>query len=94
MVVVPLVKSAAASKFAVLAVVPDKYLTIFIVEPASDRMKVEVKEVLLAWAVVRVTEPGVADVKVALAPPRDVGVTPLMVAAASVATLEKLTLTR
>ena len=49
MVVVPLVKPAVASKFAVLAVAPDAYLTIFI-EPAVslEVVKVDVNDVLVA----------------------------------------------
>ena len=47
--VVPLVKSAAASKFAVSAVTPDEYFTIFTVAPAaSDLVKVDVNDVLVA----------------------------------------------
>jgi hypothetical protein len=69
-VVVPLVKSVAASKFVVSAVAPDKYLTIFTVAPAFVFVTVDVKEVLVAWAVVRVIAPAVSDPKVAFDVPR------------------------
>ena len=85
-VVAPLVKAASVSKFAVLD--PDEYLTIFIVAPPSVLVKLDVKEVLVACAVVRVTEPAVADAKVAFGVPR-VDVTPLIDAAERVASLER-----
>ena len=68
-VVVPLVKSVAASKLVVSAVAPDKYLTIFVVEPASVLVKV-VAKIPVACAVVRVTAPGVSEPRVEFGVPR------------------------
>ena len=46
--VVPLVKSAAAPKLVVSAVIPDEYLTIFIAAPAFVVVTEDAKEVLAA----------------------------------------------
>ena len=68
-VVVPLVKSVAASKLVVSAVAPDKYLTIFVVELASVLVKV-VTAAPVACAVVSVIVPAVSEPSVAFGVPR------------------------